>query len=102
MREDQLASAIMALDNMDDYARMDIGVNAIGPRGVLERFINDVAALLQSIQADPVALLVKTKHGDFTRLGASDEDVVAYEANGATVSYLYLAPQPAQVKEKNK
>lgn len=31
-----------ALDNMDDYARMETGVNAIGPRGVLETFISDV------------------------------------------------------------
>jgi len=30
-----------ALDNMDDYARMDAGVDAIGARGVLERFIEE-------------------------------------------------------------
>lgn len=28
-----------ALDSMDDFARMDAGVDASGPRGVLERFI---------------------------------------------------------------
>lgn len=31
--------AMKALDNLDDYARMDVGVNAYGPRGVLEQFI---------------------------------------------------------------
>lgn len=28
-----------ALDSLDDFARMECGVDAIGPRGVLERFI---------------------------------------------------------------
>ncbi|KVP96921.1 hypothetical protein WJ97_13955 [Burkholderia ubonensis] len=28
-----------ALDSMDDFARMDAGVDAKGPRGVLEQFI---------------------------------------------------------------
>lgn len=31
--------ALEALDNLDDYARMEIGVDAVGPRTVLERFI---------------------------------------------------------------
>lgn len=31
--------AAEALDSLDDYARMDVGVNAMGPRGVLERYI---------------------------------------------------------------
>lgn len=34
-----------ALDSLDDFARMDCGVDAIGPRGVLERFIEQVGAL---------------------------------------------------------
>lgn len=33
------AEALEALDSLDDYARMSVGVNAIGPRGVLERYI---------------------------------------------------------------
>ena len=31
--------ALEALDNLDDYARMEVGVDAVGPRTVLERFI---------------------------------------------------------------
>lgn len=31
--------ALEALDSMDDYARMEVGVDAMGPRTVLERFI---------------------------------------------------------------
>ncbi len=31
--------ALEALDSLDDYARMEIGVDAMGPRTVLERFI---------------------------------------------------------------
>lgn len=33
------ADAREALDSMDDFARMDVGVDAHGPRGVLDRFI---------------------------------------------------------------
>lgn len=32
-------SAREALDALDDYARMDTGVDAMGPRGVLEKYI---------------------------------------------------------------
>lgn len=34
--------AAEALDSMDDFARMDFGVDPFGPRGVLERFISEV------------------------------------------------------------
>lgn len=36
--------AAEALDSLDDYARMATGVDAIGPRGLLQRFIGEVAA----------------------------------------------------------
>lgn len=36
--------AAEALDSLDDYARMDLGVDAAGPRGVLERFIAQACA----------------------------------------------------------
>lgn len=42
MNQEQIKAAREALDNMDDYARMSAGVDAIGPRGVLERFISEV------------------------------------------------------------
>lgn len=34
-----VAEALEALDSMDDYARMDCGVDAHGPRNVLKSFI---------------------------------------------------------------
>lgn len=39
---EQIAQAKEALDNLDDYARMDVGVDAMGPRGVLEKFIASI------------------------------------------------------------
>ena len=40
----RIAQARKALDDMDDYARMEVGVDAMGPRNVLEKFIDDVQA----------------------------------------------------------
>lgn len=40
-----IEQAKTALDNLDDYARMDVGVNAMGPRGVLKRFIEEAASV---------------------------------------------------------
>lgn len=42
MNQEQIKAAREALDSLDDYARMNTGVDAIGPRGVLERFISEV------------------------------------------------------------
>lgn len=36
------AEAAIALDEMDDLARMDIGVDGVGPREVLAQFIREV------------------------------------------------------------
>ena len=41
MNQEQIKAAREALDSLDDYARMNTGVDAIGPRGVLERFISE-------------------------------------------------------------
>lgn len=63
MNKEQMSAAREALDNMDDYARMNAGVNAYGPRGVLERFISeverstaDVSALTQAQHPDDMAV----------------------------------------------
>lgn len=52
-----------ALEDMDDYARMDAGVDAKGPREVLERFIAEhervmveLRKLSASLKADAAAL----------------------------------------------
>lgn len=44
------ADAREALDSMDDFARMDVGVDAHGPRGVLERFIASAEALARRVE----------------------------------------------------
>lgn len=40
-----------ALDSLDDFARMEIGVDAIGARGMLERFINHAEQLQAELAA---------------------------------------------------
>lgn len=37
--------AAEALDSLDDLARMDAGVDPVGPRGVLERYITQQGSL---------------------------------------------------------
>lgn len=41
-----------ALDDMDDYARMSIGVDAKGPREVLERFIANYERVVAELRAE--------------------------------------------------
>ena len=40
-----IETAREALDSMDDFARMNVGVDAHGPRGVLKRLIEDYERL---------------------------------------------------------
>lgn len=47
-----IAKAREALDNMDDYARMTVGVDAIGPRGVLEKLLDELEAALKAEPTD--------------------------------------------------
>lgn len=51
-----IAQATEALSSLDDYARMDIGVNAIGPRQVLEQFIREIAASRNPETQEPTSL----------------------------------------------
>ena len=44
MSSEDFRRARTALDNMDDYARMDTGVDAYGPRTCLEDFIRKAEA----------------------------------------------------------
>jgi len=49
---EQCRAAAVALDDMDDFARMAVSVNASGAREVLERFIAEVSANVQPTVAD--------------------------------------------------
>lgn len=51
MDSKQIARAREALDSMDDFARMSCGVDAIGPRKVLEDFISAVEGASQDVRA---------------------------------------------------
>ena len=59
-----------ALESMDDYARMDVGVDASGPREVLERFIAEhervvaeLRALSVTMKADAIELRREGEYG---------------------------------------
>ena len=58
MTPEQIKAAREALSSLDDYASMDVGVNAIGPRGVLESFIGAVEHSL-SAQDEVLTELVR-------------------------------------------
>jgi hypothetical protein len=60
-----LAQALEALDDMDDYARMTLGVDAFGPREVLRRFIESAA--LPAAQPEPVAEVLSWTSGSYWR-----------------------------------
>ena len=53
------ADAREALDSMDDFARMDVGVDAHGPRGVLDRFIAAAEDLARRVERAEVAHVQK-------------------------------------------
>lgn len=42
--------ALEALDNLDDYARMDVGVDAIGSRRVLREYIEQSAKEIEKMR----------------------------------------------------
>ena len=44
MTKEEFRRARVALDSMDDYARMETGVDPYGPRTVLEAFIREAEA----------------------------------------------------------
>ena len=44
-------SAKVAIDNMDDYARMAVGLNPIGARTYLETFVGNVETMVPELVA---------------------------------------------------
>ncbi len=51
------ATALEALDSLDDYARMQTGVDAFGPRTALQRFIEQVPGPAPHSAAEVQALV---------------------------------------------
>ena len=54
----RIASAKTAVDNMDDYARMDVGINPVGARTYLETFVKDVEETIPELVASLKELMV--------------------------------------------
>lgn len=46
---DRILSAKMAIDNMDDYAKMETAINPIGARTYLETFVADVETTIPEL-----------------------------------------------------
>jgi hypothetical protein len=61
-----------ALDDMDDYARMETGVDAIGPRKVLEAFIEQAEQMMRAREMGEAvtAWMLRTGHGTAFHEGA--------------------------------
>ena len=57
----RVAGAYEALSEIDDCARMDIGVDAMGPRKVLEQFVADVEKLADTEErvAEAIAKMIQ-------------------------------------------
>ena len=86
--------ALEALDSLDDFARMTIGVDAHGPRGTLKRFIEEQAAP----PAEPVAYADKIAFESAMRAGKGC-DVWPKRGDGPReVVALYAAPPAAQAE----
>ena len=67
-----------ALDSLDDFARMDCGVDAVGPRGVLERFIEQ-AGVQKDEPIPPMVGPAFTGYGDLNGL-LNDLEALKQEA----------------------
>ena len=59
---ERVEAAREALDSLDDCARMDVGVDAHGPRGVLERFIADAEALARRVEGAGIVEAISLMH----------------------------------------
>lgn len=75
------ADAREALDSMDDFARMEVGVDARGPRGVLDRFIAAAEALARRVEGAPTTQAIVAgwlaKAGVYDEDGCNESDVAA-------------------------
>lgn len=56
---ERIKDAREALDAMDDLARMDTGVNPIGPRRALEQLISEHESLLRRVAEAPVVAVTE-------------------------------------------
>lgn len=67
--------ALELLDDLDDYARMTVGVDASGPREGLKKFIQahaEIVALLKNEAAQPT-------------VDPTEDDFIPYEAFGGNI-----------------
>lgn len=100
----QIKAAREALDNLDDCARIDTGVNAIGPRSVLESFINLVEGSAQptptsAAEGVPFDTSLLTNNPDIQQVRAAYVEAIARaEAAEARVRELEAAAKGLPIK----
>lgn len=74
--------AVEAVDGLDDYARMDCGVDAIGPRSVLEKILPEAATALELQSADVARLKSELERKDAALDLAKDQ---SFELSGVII-----------------
>lgn len=79
-----------ALEDMDDYARMDAGVDAKGPREVLERFIAEHERVMVELRELSERIVARSQHCENTK------DAIAMQEHAAELDAI-LRESDAQV-----
>ena len=74
---ERLEAAREALDSMDDFARMEVSIDPVGPRKVLEDFIEAAAELARSVEDADIA------KGSMDSMPDNYRMLIIHMANGA-------------------
>lgn len=99
MNAEQIKAAREALDSMDDYARMNTGVDAIGPRKVLEAFIAEAERATQPAQRQSQIDIHLITCQEARKIGGGLIDTIPADdvtALGRAIYQRILDSQPAQ------
>lgn len=102
MNKETIKAAREALDNLDDYARMNTGVNAIGPRAVLESFISEVertTSPVSQIADETIIQIAKRELRSEGNLFEGDADEVAVFVRECLAAAAPHAQSPAAQQE---
>jgi hypothetical protein len=79
------AQALEALDNLDDYAKMAISVDPVGPREILHRFIEQNNQPPAEAGEGAVAKIIRNASGQITIQGPDGDYFDMSEHIGATL-----------------
>ena len=81
----RVAAVYEALSSIDDCARMGIGVDAMGPRKVLEQFIADVEKLAELSKQEPVGYVDYGDRVEWYSKPAPETDLFTHPVNTADI-----------------